>query len=75
MVKLHKMTWGELQKHNSYADNRFSPNKIIPETYWFTTEDGDWYEVSKGAIGWNIYDEKGHNEGFAETLKEIRIGF
>lgn len=75
MIKLHKMTWGEFSKHNPMADSRYSPDKVIPETYWFISSTGDWYSAEKGSVGWNIYDEKGRYEGYADTLKEIRVGF
>ena len=71
-MKLHKLTWREFSKHNSMAYGRTDDlDKPIPETYWFESN-GAWYEVSKGSIGWNIYDESWHNVGYADTLKEIR---
>lgn len=72
MIKLHKMTWGEFNKHShAPIGGNEDPSKVIPETYWFE-QNGAWYQVDKGYIGWNITDEDGKDAGFCETLKELR---
>lgn len=72
MIKLHKMTWGELTERKGWNDRNIPLETVIPETYWFVSESGAWYEVEKGFEGWNITDILGRDEGHADTLKEIR---
>ena len=71
-MKLHRMTWGELSKHGGAAINPYvDPKTIIPETYWFESN-GQWYEVSRGYVGWFLLDENGDEAGFYETIRDLR---
>ena len=76
MVKLHKMTWRKtLEWYGKPVlwDEKTDLDHVIPETYWAEIN-GDKYELSKGAIGWNI-TLNGEGGYYCETLKEFRNQF